>query len=531
MYTSHGIHDEILKILGNKVVHTICERVKEAGFYSIIADESRDSAKQEQLSFCIRYVDMTDNCVHEHFLTFLQAENLGALSLSSYIKQLVSTYDFDPYKMVSQGYDGASVMSGRCTGVQARVQEFAPFAAYIHCYAHVLNLVLVDSVKSVSCASEFFTLLEAFYVFVSSSKIHVLFMKKQHEINPNKQPLELQKLSDTRWVCRYAAVHAVCCTFDSLLLTVQEVADSSVGEYTQAVEARGLYHQIKSFSFLVALITFDRILTCTKQLSDNLQSSSIDLSRASELVLATKSLLTEYRSDSYWEKVYNHATRVAELHDITVEVTTRRRKRIPARFNDSIVCESTGLRVSPSAKEEFKTHFYFPVLDQFLQEFNNRFGNQNSTILKGISACSPKVSNFLCLQDLESFSEMYNVPAASHSSQLEVEVHLITHLNRLNSTATFESLVDFRRYLYSCQQAYETLFQLTQIALTIVVTSAESERSFSTLKRIKTRLRSRMVEERLTALTKETQQRKLISMKLLMNLPLRKRIEESFCTD
>ena len=197
---------------------------------------------------------MTDYCVHEHFLTFLQAEKLD---LSSYIKQLVSTYDFDPCKMGSQGYDGASVMSGCCTGVQARVNEFSPFAAYIHCYAHVLNLVLVDSVKLVSCASEFFTLLEAFYVFVSSSKIHVLFMKKQNEINPNKQPLELQKLSDTRWVCRYAAVHAVCCTFDSLLFRVEEVADSSVGEYTQAVEARGLYHQIKSFSFLVALITFD----------------------------------------------------------------------------------------------------------------------------------------------------------------------------------------------------------------------------------------------------------------------------------
>ena len=244
LYTSHSIQDELLKILSNKVVHTICEQVKEAGFYSIIADESRDTAKQEQMSFAIRYVDMTDGCVQEHFLTFIQAQSLDALSLSSYIKQLISTYDFDTNKMVSQGYDGASVMSGHCTGVQTRVREFAPYAAYIHCYAHVLNLALVDSVKRVSCASEFFTLLEALYVFVSSSKIHVLFVKKQHQCNPHKQPIELQKLSDTRWVCRYAAVNAVCCTYDSLLLTVEEVADSSVREYTQAVEARGLYHQI-----------------------------------------------------------------------------------------------------------------------------------------------------------------------------------------------------------------------------------------------------------------------------------------------
>ena len=60
--------------------------------------------------------------VHEHFLTFIQAEKVDAASLSSYIKQLISTYD--------QGYDGGSVMSGHCTGVQTRVREFAPYATY-----------------------------------------------------------------------------------------------------------------------------------------------------------------------------------------------------------------------------------------------------------------------------------------------------------------------------------------------------------------------------------------------------------------
>ena len=95
-------------------------------------------------------------CINDgsHFLTFIHAEKLDAASLSSYIKQLLSTHDLDPNKM---GYDGASVMSGHCTGVQTRVREFAPYATYIHCYVHVLNLVLVDSVKSVKYASDFFT--------------------------------------------------------------------------------------------------------------------------------------------------------------------------------------------------------------------------------------------------------------------------------------------------------------------------------------------------------------------------------------
>ena len=78
-------------------------------------------------------------------IAFMHAESQNAASLSSYIQQAL--YDFDTNN---------SVMSGHCTGVQTRVREFAPYAAYIHCYAHVLNLVLVDSVKSVTHASEFF---------------------------------------------------------------------------------------------------------------------------------------------------------------------------------------------------------------------------------------------------------------------------------------------------------------------------------------------------------------------------------------
>ena len=35
VYTSHGIHDEILKVLGKKVVHTICERVRRQGFTAL----------------------------------------------------------------------------------------------------------------------------------------------------------------------------------------------------------------------------------------------------------------------------------------------------------------------------------------------------------------------------------------------------------------------------------------------------------------------------------------------------------------
>jgi len=47
--------------------------------------------------------------------------------------------------MLGQGYDGASNMSGKYRGVQARVKELHPLAMYTHCCNHVLNLVISTS--------------------------------------------------------------------------------------------------------------------------------------------------------------------------------------------------------------------------------------------------------------------------------------------------------------------------------------------------------------------------------------------------
>ena len=158
-----------------------------------------------------------------------------------------------------------------------------------------LTLVLVDSVKMVSYASEFFSVLEALYVFVSTTKAHAVFMQKQKDLHQDQPVVQLQKLSDTRWACRFGAVNAVCRTYDSILATLEEIGDSC--DHMKAVEARGLYYQVAAFSFLITLIMFDRILSCTKSLSDQLQSTQIDLAQAGDLVHATKSTLSEYRTD------------------------------------------------------------------------------------------------------------------------------------------------------------------------------------------------------------------------------------------
>lgn len=155
-YTSHQIQNEILQGLAEMVQREIIDEVKQSEVFSVLADETKDLQKKEQISLVVRYY--YDGAIHESFLHFQSAESLDAEGLSKMIVGCLEKYGLD-YRsnLVGQGYDGASVMSGKNSGVAARIKTNAKFAFYVHCNAHCLNLVLVDVVKSVPEAEDFFS--------------------------------------------------------------------------------------------------------------------------------------------------------------------------------------------------------------------------------------------------------------------------------------------------------------------------------------------------------------------------------------
>ena len=70
-----------------------------------------------------------------------------------------------------QCYDGASNMSGRCSGVATRIQQEEPRALYVHCMGHSLNLAVQDTSRSVKVVADTFdTVLELAKVFKYSAR-------------------------------------------------------------------------------------------------------------------------------------------------------------------------------------------------------------------------------------------------------------------------------------------------------------------------------------------------------------------------
>lgn len=128
-------------------------------------------------------------------------------ALDSVVMALLAENGLKIENLRGQGYDGAANMSGCYKGLQSRILKQNPKALYVHCQAHCLNLVLVESAKSNMAFLSFFNIVEKLYAFVAnSSKRHAAFIAMQKRMDPSQRPLELQKLSDTRWACRETAL-------------------------------------------------------------------------------------------------------------------------------------------------------------------------------------------------------------------------------------------------------------------------------------------------------------------------------------
>jgi len=82
-------------------------------------------------------------CTYSYLLDIVALQELNAAGISSNLLHVLQkTVGTD--RLVSQSYDGASVMSGSSGGVQALVSAaVGRKIVYIHCFAHRLHLVVL----------------------------------------------------------------------------------------------------------------------------------------------------------------------------------------------------------------------------------------------------------------------------------------------------------------------------------------------------------------------------------------------------
>ncbi len=140
---------------------------------------------------------------------------------------------------------------------------------------------------------------------------------------PGAPARELQRLSDTRWACRYMALHTIMDRLPAIKRVLQDIVQEHSGD--RSVEARGLLAQI-DLQFIVCLVTLHKVFGEAKFLSDMLQSSSLDLSKAVDLVEALVQTLNDYRDESFFDDLWNEVLNTAEQCDTAIQPPAKRPK-------------------------------------------------------------------------------------------------------------------------------------------------------------------------------------------------------------
>ena len=125
---------------------------------------------------------------------------------------------------------------------------------------------------------------------------------------------------------------------------------------------------------------------------------------------------------------------------------------------------------------------------------NDRFSELNLSLLKSLQALVPNSNTFLNPSSLQPFLTHYGIDEDTISSEL------LTASTLLREVSPLTSMHHVYSHLYEVKGCFPLLLETIQIAMTIGVTTATAERTFSSLRRLKTYMRSTMSQERLNHL-------------------------------
>ncbi|XP_062020773.1 uncharacterized protein LOC133737181 [Rosa rugosa] len=247
-YTSPAIQKEILQVIASKVRKKIREDVGDSKF-CIIVDEARDESKREQMALVLRFVD-GEGFIQERFFDLSHVKDTGAATLKNEICVILSRHSLDVQNIRGQGYDGASNMRGEWKGLQALFLNDCPYAYYVHCFAHRLQLALVAASREVIPVHNFFSHLSfVINVVVSSCKRHdelqdaqieeIAHLLSIDELESGKganQIGTLKRPSDTRWSSYFLSLCSLVRLFGPTIAVLEKIEKES-SNYCQRGDA------------------------------------------------------------------------------------------------------------------------------------------------------------------------------------------------------------------------------------------------------------------------------------------------------
>ncbi|KAH9781335.1 TTF-type domain-containing protein [Citrus sinensis] len=493
-YTSSDIQKELLNILANKVRNKIHRELGD-GKFCILVDEALDESDKEQMAIILRYVDC-DGYIRERFFEVVNVMETTAVTLKKEICNVLARYDLLVENIRGQGYDGASNMRGAWNGLQALFLKDCPYAYYIHCFAHQLQLALVAASNDVPDVWLFFSTLGSIVNVLTSSAKRLSELKSVWEVEiidliasgevqtgtGANQIHTLQRPGATRWSSHFRSVSRLLDLFSVVRKVLGKLVECGPNNSIRG-EAKGACESMISFKFVFILHLLNKVLGMSDLLCQALQVKSQDILNAVHLVSTTKKLLQRLR-DNGWETFIENVVLFCEKNEIDMPDMKARHMKGRGRScqqNDYITVE-----------HYYHYDIFNTVIDFQLMELNNRFTEQTLELLTLSSALNPidafksfKIEDICSLAERfypEDFTKIELQALRRQLECFEIDIHSLQEFQNITSLSELcRRLVETRK-----SQIYFLLDRLIRLMLTLPVSTATTERAFSAMKLIKT---------------------------------------------
>lgn len=497
-YISKTTQNEIIGACGDEILTTILKRIQSAGIFSIMFDESADCSEITQLTLILRYLH--ENAVYESFVGFIDIRSnvfggntdevtdtepkVTGIDIGKVVIQKLRDLNLDLKNCVGISTDGCSVMVSEARGAVATIKKEATNAVYSPCHNHALNLSISQTSKIRQIKNAVDTMQETIYFFRASPKrMQVLKKALGHQ---------LSGLCETRWIERHDGV----LQFRSALPKIISALES-VGKWNDpksSVKARGLKSSLCNSQTIIAILCLSDLLTCTHQLSVFFQRICLDLKSAQEELNDTIIRLESRRKNAelVFATLFEEACVIAE--ELGVSITRPRivgkqtqRENHPVIVNDN--------------SSYFRQSMYIPALDHILGDLKTRFSRETLQ-LYNLHILFPNQTDDsekeIMQQLIVKYGHFFNKPIEVLHRMFESELESWKLKWKRANHGCPQTAIDM---LENCDKdVYPYIHFLLSILITLPVSNATAERTFSSLRRLKSWLRSTMEQERLTGL-------------------------------
>ena len=493
-WTSPVIQNELLQIIADLIRERITNDVRTSGWYGIILDETSDISRTEQVSLCLSFA--LNGTKIEAFIGFYSTKSTEGEVLYELVKSAITELNLDLKKIVGKAFDGAANMNGVHKGLSTRMEECSPLGIYVHCYGHVLNLALQDTMTQIEPLRNALGTIQALYNFLEASpKRHALF--SDIEVQGEDLKLTLKSLSTTRWSCRWEAAKAVHGQMERIvkaLLTLS--SDKDPKTYS---ESRALLTAICDLEFVFGLCVLKVILSNTNSLCRYLQGKTVDVISARRNADLTIQTLRQCRSEESFKSVWQLASAMGLkmknwLTNSQFELREARAPRqTPSRRLQALVGEHAQRQTQLTPESHHRINTYYASIDKVLSELELRFSGNDQEILCDLgNICQSEAP------DKESFSRVakfYKIDGEI----LEAEQRMYASFRRVRGLG-YMTVSEMLQTMHENDlfDMFPEFSSVVHILAVIPATSCSAERSFSGLCRLKTYLRSTMGQQRVS---------------------------------